>query len=180
MLICPPIRSTSAQLGHHPSQGRIQCIPAGVSHIGQLPLAFPSCPSWGACVSPLQHSSCVSYPTMSPLFQWGHNSVASNSSCLFSRLCALMYRHFRGAPKCADSPEGHESFPHKAVPQALPYLHNYASGDPTSAWFCWLLCPVCSHHLRSFACLPYPPLGITEERISKNLACPLPDMFWLV
>lgn len=50
-------------------------------------------------VSPLQDSSYVT-----SLFQWGHNPVICNSSCSSPRPCALMYRHFKGTPKCADSP----------------------------------------------------------------------------
>lgn len=48
-----------------------------------------------------------------------------------------------------------ESFPHETVLHALLSLRAYAWGLSTSALFCWLLCPFCSHQPRPIAYLPH-------------------------
>lgn len=67
MLICPLILTHKPSLAHHSAIGIAPCIPAVLSHKGQLLfLAFTACPSWRVFIDPSQHktnelylSSCV-------------------------------------------------------------------------------------------------------------------------
>lgn len=68
VLVCPLILTHKLSLAHHPAIGIAPCIPAALSHKGQLLLlVFPACPPWRVFISPSQHkttklylSSCVS------------------------------------------------------------------------------------------------------------------------
>lgn len=118
-------------------------------------------------------SKCFSIAGLQ-LREWGCNPVICNSSRSFPRLCALMYRHFKGTPKCADSP-GRER---------EPFSQGCCSSTSLFPcpcfWWSHILVLLIAISLLFTPPLPYPLLGIVEKRISKDLACPLWDEFWLV
>ena len=84
-----------------------------LSHIGQVPLlAFPSCPSWRACIHPSQHSSHVTAQRLSSSFYLFPMLPALVQRCLQSRLSML-------------SPQSRlERFPHKTIPCCCYCLLN--------------------------------------------------------
>lgn len=64
--MCPPSPTHKPSAASHLSQGRAPFTPTAFSQKGQHPLfSIPVCPSWRACIQPLQHSGSVSCPTIS-------------------------------------------------------------------------------------------------------------------
>lgn len=117
MLVCLLIFTSklSTDLWPIPRQGSMHSS-WSLSRKGQLLLlAFPTCLSWRAYIPPVQHSSPLSHSIIPPSSKPYSCTHTSSSFCLFSMLCASAERHFREAPKCANSPAYVESFPHKAV-----------------------------------------------------------------
>lgn len=81
----------------HPSHSRIQHLGHSFAQSILAPLIFPDWSSWRPAIHPSQHSSFVLSHTVSLNFHLCH-CFTSAYRCLFSVLCAFVYRHMRWAP----------------------------------------------------------------------------------
>lgn len=91
MLVYPQIMTCKFSTSSRTFPRQSSMHPAALSNKRQVPfLSLAACPSWGACIHPLQDFSCVNHPTMSPWSQWGHLPVAVRSltvPSVFSPCC---------------------------------------------------------------------------------------------